>query len=55
VGLPLGYALAFRGNWGVTGLWVGLCTGLIIVGVVLLWVWMRHVHRLRAHVAPAVH
>jgi MATE family multidrug resistance protein len=55
VGLPLGYFLAFRGNWGVTGLWVGLCTGLIIVGVVLLWVWTRHVHRLRAHVAPAVH
>lgn len=48
VGLPLGYVLAFRGNWGVAGLWVGLCTGLVIVGLVLLLVWMRHVRELRA-------
>jgi MATE family multidrug resistance protein len=53
VGLPLGYMLAFPGNWGVTGLWVGLCTGLIIVGIVLLFVWIRRVRHLRAQAVPA--
>ena len=47
LGLPFGYWLAFTRGWNVTGLWVGLSTGLIIVGVVLLVVWMRHVHELR--------
>jgi MATE family multidrug resistance protein len=51
VGLPLGYMLAFPGGWGVTGLWIGLSTGLIIVGVVLLVVWMRHVAVLRTQFA----
>lgn len=53
IGLPLGYALAFTYNWGVIGLWIGLSTGLIIVGVVLLLVWMRHVTHLRASMPPA--
>ncbi len=47
-GLPLGYWLAFPRGWNVLGLWVGLSAGLIIVGVVLLVVWMRHVGELRA-------
>jgi hypothetical protein len=37
----------------VTGLWVGLCTGLIIVGIVLLFVWIRRVRHLRAQAVPA--
>jgi MATE family multidrug resistance protein len=53
-GLPLGYYLTFRLDWGVIGLWVGLSTGLIIVGAVLLVVWMRHVHELRASMAPGL-
>jgi MATE family multidrug resistance protein len=53
VGLPFGYWLAFHRGWNVTGLWVGLSTGLIIVGVVLLFVWMRHVNQLRASFAAA--
>ena len=50
VGLPLGWWLCFRGGWGVAGLWVGLSTGLIIVGVVLVRTWAR---RQRGTVFPA--
>jgi MATE family multidrug resistance protein len=42
VGLPLGYALAFVLGFGVIGLWWGLSTGLIICGVSLIIVWVRH-------------
>ncbi len=52
VGLPLGYILAFPRSWGVVGLWVGLSIGLIIVGIVLLIAWIRHVHELRAQLMP---
>lgn len=41
VGLPLGYALAFPLGLGILGLWVGLATGLIIAGLVLLLAWAR--------------
>ena len=41
VGLPVGYLLCFELGWGVIGLWVGLSTGLILVGVVLVAVWWR--------------
>ncbi|MFQ5666722.1 MAG: MATE family efflux transporter [Candidatus Binatia bacterium] len=44
LGLPVGYALCFVWGWGVTGLWVGLCLGLIAVALVLLWVWSLRVH-----------
>ncbi len=43
LGLPLGYSLCFVWGWGVSGLWVGLSTGLILVGLVLLFVWTRRV------------
>lgn len=39
VGLPLGYAACFSWGWGVRGLWLGLSTGLTIVGLTLLRVW----------------
>ncbi len=45
VGLPLGYVLAFVLGFGVIGLWWGLSTGLIICGVALLVVWVRHLRR----------
>lgn len=51
-GLPLGYWLAFTRGWNVMGLWVGLSAGLIVVGIVLLMVWIRHVNRL--FMRPAV-
>jgi MATE family multidrug resistance protein len=48
-GLPLGYALCFGWRWGVVGLWVGLSTGLTLVALTLLAVWVR-----RSRVAAAV-
>lgn len=39
IGLPLGYVLTFPGGLGVFGLWIGLSAGLVVSGVVLLWVW----------------
>lgn len=41
LGLPIGYFLAFHAGLGVTGIWVGLCLGLIAVALVLLTVWSR--------------
>jgi MATE family multidrug resistance protein len=39
IGLPLGYWLCFGLHWGVTGLWDGLCTALILIAVGLVSVW----------------
>jgi MATE family multidrug resistance protein len=43
LGLPVGYVLCFTLGWGVAGLWIGLSTGLIVCGVVLIWVWSRRI------------
>jgi len=43
VGLPVGYGLAFVWGWGVTGLWIGLCVGLILIGAVLARAWVVRV------------
>ncbi len=45
LGLPIGYTLCFRSGWGVIGLWAGLCTGLIVIGIALAITWH---HRMRA-------
>jgi MATE family multidrug resistance protein len=39
IGLPVAYWLCFSRGWGVTGLWVGLALGLMLIGVTLLGVW----------------
>jgi len=39
LGLPVSYLLCFVAGWGVWGLWIGLSLGLIVTGVILLWVW----------------
>ena len=39
LGLPAGYAALFVFGLGVSGLWIGLSVGLIVVGSVLLAVW----------------
>jgi MATE family multidrug resistance protein len=41
LGLPVGYLLCFSFGYGVTGLWMGLSVGLIVVGSVLLFAWAR--------------
>ncbi len=46
-GLPVGYTLCFVFGFGVIGLWIGLSTGLIIVGAVLLVVWNRQINALQ--------
>ncbi len=46
VGLPLGYFLCFGRGWGATGLWIGLCVALILIGLVLLLAWRHKVHAL---------
>lgn len=47
IGLPLGYVLAFRLHWGALGIWIGLCSGLIVVGSLLIFAW--HKKRLSAY------
>jgi MATE family multidrug resistance protein len=51
LGLPIGYVLCFDRHWGVIGLWMGLATGLISVGVVLLSVWTRRIRQV-THPTP---
>lgn len=34
VSLPLGIGLAFWAGWGLTGIWTGMCVGMVIIGVV---------------------
>jgi MATE family multidrug resistance protein len=45
-GLPVGYSLCFVVGVGVIGLWIGLSTGLIIAGAVLLHIWHNHIRTL---------
>ena len=53
LGLPLGYHLCFRWNWGAAGLWIGLCIALILIGIVLLFAWWRTVRRWSAATASS--
>lgn len=46
LGLPVGYTLCFAFGLGAVGLWIGLSTGLIIVGIILLWVWRLRINAL---------
>ncbi len=43
IGLPLGAVLCFKYGMGAPGLWIGLCVGLILIGVVLVEMWRRKV------------
>ena len=45
IGLPLGAWLCFARGWGALGLWIGLSLALILIGIVLLAVWRKAVHR----------
>ena len=46
VALPLGHQLCFRFGLGVTGLWIGLSAGLILVSLALPVMWARCVRGL---------
>jgi MATE family, multidrug efflux pump len=46
IGLPLGALLCFGQSLGAVGLWAGLSTGLILIGIVLLWFWRRTAKKL---------
>jgi MATE family multidrug resistance protein len=41
LGLPIAFTLTFVAGWGVVGIWIGLSTGLIVVGVALTRTWAR--------------
>ena len=47
LGLPVGWWLGLRLEWGAPGVWAGLCLGLIAVGAVLVAVWATRLERLR--------
>ncbi len=47
IGLPLGAYLCFGMNWGVRGLWLGLCVGLISIACVLSFALRRRMIRLQ--------
>jgi multidrug resistance protein, MATE family len=47
IGLPIGYWLGFRQHYGAVGLWLGLCTGLIVAGLSLTTVWRRTTRKLQ--------
>ena len=53
-GSPVGYSLCFTFGFGVIGLWIGLSTGLIIAGAVLIFAWNREIHALDRRLSNAV-
>lgn len=52
IGLPLGWYLCFRRNFGAAGLWTGLCVALILIGVTLLFAWRRRERTFAREIAP---
>jgi multidrug resistance protein, MATE family len=40
-GMPVAWLLCFHFGWGVSGIWTGLTTALILIGVILLVAWTR--------------
>ncbi len=53
LGLPVSYTLCFVLGWGVWGLWIGLSLGLIVTGVILLWVWVVKIGQYQATLSQA--
>jgi MATE family multidrug resistance protein len=43
VGMPVAWLLCFTYGWGVTGIWVGLTSALILIGLILLAAWHREI------------
>jgi MATE family multidrug resistance protein len=53
LGLPVSYTLCFVVGWGVWGLWIGLSLGLIVTGVILLYVWTVKISHYRVNAVHA--
>jgi MATE family multidrug resistance protein len=51
LGLPVGWWLCFRMEWGAPGIWTGLSTGLIFVGAVLAYFWSTRLEQFQADTA----
>jgi MATE family multidrug resistance protein len=45
IGLPISYVLGFRFGWGARGIWTGLSTALVLIGIGLMLVWRARVRR----------
>jgi len=52
VGLPLGLSLCFVWDHGLTGLWIGLASGLFLVAFINLFFWYRKSRLLLSAKAP---
>jgi len=53
IGLPVGYLLCFAIGWGVVGLWIGIATGLILVGSFVTAIWWGRTRTLAAALAAS--
>lgn len=53
IGLPLGAVLCFRLGWGAIGLWIGLSTGLILIGIALALFWRGAARKIAASAHPS--
>ncbi len=53
IGLPVGYLLCFAGGWGVVGLWIGISTGLVLVGSLVTAIWWGRARALPTALAGA--
>ncbi len=49
IGLPLGYVLGFKAQWGPEGIWAGLLIGLFITASAMLWRFNRLSRNLTAY------
>lgn len=45
IGLPISYILGFRFGWGARGIWAGLSTALVLIGIGLMLVWRARIRR----------
>jgi MATE family multidrug resistance protein len=41
IGLPVSWVLCFWAGWAASGLWAGLCLGIIVIGIVLVAAWAK--------------
>ena len=55
IGMPVAYVLCFTFGWGVAGIWVGLTSALILIGLLLLAAWHREVRGLDLNGPRALH